>query len=274
MPEGHVSHRNALRLTAALAAARVVRVDAPEPRLGPQRLADRLTGERVERVEARGKHHLLRFVSGRVLHSHLGMVGSWRLLSPDRPLPHRGLWLALATDVHVAAQYRGPRLRLYEPGEAIPALRGLGVDLLDTSADPGAATVHGLRSTDPGRPVGEALLDQRVVSGIGNVIRSETLFLCGIEPWRPVGSLGAEAADRIGRMAGRLLADGVARPGPIVTIDAADPRGRERTWVYGRAGRPCRRCGTPVRSAPMGERNRVVYWCPACQPRSVAPQGG
>ena len=265
MPEGQISHRNALRLGAALNGQVVVRVDAPEPRVGPQRLPERLVGRCVEDVAAEGKHHLIRFASGEVLHSHLGMSGRWRLLTADRPLPQRGLWVALWTERHVAAQYGGPRLRLYEPGEPIPPVAALGPDLLDGAIEPGEATARALARADPARPVGDALMDQRVVSGIGNVYRSETLFLCGISPWRPVGALTAGEAANLGRTASRLLADGVRHHGPITTYRSPDARSRERTWVYGRAGRPCRRCGTPVASRGMGDANRTVSWCPVCQ---------
>ncbi len=267
MPEGQVSHRNAIRFTRALGGRDLVRVLAPEPRLGPQRIPERLAGDRVDRVDAAGKHHLFRFGSGRVLHSHLVMHGVWRLVPADRPLPRGSLWLALCTEEWVAAQYRGPVLRLLEPGERPAGVPLLGPDLLDAAVDPGAAAVSRLARVDPGREVGEALMDQRVVAGIGNVYKSETCFLCGVDPWRPVGSLTGEEARALGATASRLLAEGVRQGGPITTYRAPlgprDPG--DRTWVYGRRGRPCRRCGTPIRSRGQGDANRTTYWCPACQ---------
>lgn len=265
MPEGQVSHRNAIRLTAALAGHGLVRIEAPDPHVVPQRIPERLDGDRIERVDAVGKHHLVRFTSGRVLHSHLGMVGAWRLLSATRPLPRRDLWLALWTDSHVAAQYRGPRLRLYEPGEPIPGIATVGPDLLNPALDPGEVAARRLVALDPDRTVGDALMDQRVMSGIGNVFRSETLFLCGIDPWRLIGDLTSDEAREIGTTGSRLLADGVAHRGPITTYRPPNPNSRERTWVYGRRGRPCRRCGSPIRSRGMGDANRTAYWCPVCQ---------
>ena len=266
MPEGQISHRNAVRLTAALARAALVRIDVPQPRVVPQRIPERLAGDAIERVEAVGKHHLLRFVSGRVLHSHLGMVGSWRLLTATRPIPQRNLWLALWTETHVAAQYGGPRLRLYEPGEPIPGIASVGPDLLNDTLDSGRMAATRLLGLDPDRTVGEALMDQRVMAGIGNIVRSETLFLCGIGPWRRIGDLTHDQAHMIGTTASRMLADGVVEGGRITTYRSANPRSRERTWVYGRSGRPCRRCRMPIRSRGMGDANRTVYWCPACQP--------
>lgn len=265
MPEGQVSHRNAARLTAGLAGVELVRIEAADPRVVPQRIPDRLAGDRIDRVDAVGKHHLLRFASGRVLHSHLGMVGSWRLLTASRPVARRDLWLALWTEHHVAAQYGGPRLRLYEPGEPIPGIASIGPDLLDGGLSPGHVAARRLATVDGDRPVGEALLDQRVVAGIGNVVRSETLFLCGVDPWRRVGDVTADEAAEIGATASRLLAEGVADGGRLRTYRPSDPRSRDRTWIYGRAGRPCRRCRTAIRSRGMGDANRTVYWCPVCQ---------
>lgn len=268
VPEGHVSHRNAQRFGAALTGRELVRVEAPEPRLAGMRLPERLLGDTVTAAEAVGKHHLLRFASGRVLHSHLMMSGVWRLLPAARAPRRGGLFLALWTDRHVAALYRCPAVRLLEPGEPLPrAVAATGPDLLDAAVDPSSATAAALARLEPTRQVGEALMDQRVVAGIGNVYKSETLFLTGIDPWREVGTLSGEEAAALGATAARLLADGVRDRGAIRTYRAPDapPWARERTWVYGRRGRPCRRCGTPVRSRGQGDANRTTYWCPACQ---------
>ena len=261
MPEGHVSHRNALRLTAALAGRDLVRIEAPEPRLAPQRIPERLAGDRVRVVEAVGKHHLLRFESGRILHSHLMMRGAWRLRRASEGSRLPGLWLALCTADHVAALVRGPVVRLLEPGEPLPALAALGPDILDEGLDPGATTAARLARLEPSRTVGEALVDQRVIAGVGNVYKSETCFLAGVDPWRAVGSLEPEEAARLGATAASLLAEGVRRAGRIGT----GPSRRDRTWVYGRAGRPCRRCGAPIRSRGQGDANRTTYWCAVCQ---------
>jgi endonuclease-8 len=262
MPEGHVSHRNAQRLRAALAGRELVRVEAPEPRLALQRIPERLAGDRVAGAEAVGKHHLLRLESGRVLHSHLMMSGAWRVL-PAAQAPRRGgLFLALWTRDSVAALYRCPRVRLLEPGEPLPAdLRATGPDLLDPAVDPAAAAAAALGRLEPTRQVGEALMDQRVLAGIGNVYKSEACFMAGVDPWRPVGTLSAEEAAALGATAARLLADGVRDRGAIRTYrpPGAPAWGRERTWVYGRRGRPCRRCGTPVRARGQGDANRTTY---------------
>lgn len=268
MPEGHVSHRNALRFTAALVGHEIVRVETPEPRMEAQELPRRLLGERVSAAEAVGKHHLLRFESGRVLHSHLMMSGVWRLMPATRTPSRGGLFLALWTRSHVATLYRCPQVRLLEPGQPLPtSLRATGPDLLDSEVDPGPAAGAALARLEAGRQVGDALMDQRVVSGIGNVYKSETCFLTGIDPWRAVGSLTPEEATALGATAARLLGEGVRDAGAIRTFRPPDapPWSRERTWVYGRRGRPCRRCGTRVRSRGQGDDNRTTYWCPTCQ---------
>jgi endonuclease-8 len=270
VPEGQVSHRNAGRFTRALAGRPVLRAWTDEPRVLPQRIPERLAGDTVEGAEARGKHHLLRFASGRVLHSHLMMSGVWRLVPDGRPVRPGGLYLAIQVPGATAALYRCPQVRLLEPGEPLPAaVRRLGPDLLDEHTDPGADTAARLAATEPTRQVGDAVMDQRIVSGIGNVYKSETLFLAGVDPWRAVGSLTPPEAVRIGEIAAGLLAKGVRERGSISTYDppgrppGAAPSGAK--WVYGRRGRPCRRCGTPIRSRGQGDANRTTYWCPRCQ---------
>lgn len=268
MPEGQVSHRNAIRFTAALVGVPLVRVEAPGPRLAGSRIPERLAGDMVTAAEAVGKHHLLRFASGRVLHSHLQMNGVWRLAPAGRPLRRGGLDLALHTERHVATLYRCSRVKLFEPGERLPRdLVGIGPDLVGEGVDPGEAAVAALSACEPGRQVGDALMDQRLVSGIGNVYKSETCFLAGIDPWRAVGSLTADEARLLGETAARLIADDVRSGGRIRTYRpaGAPPWSRESKWVYGRLRKPCRRCGTPVRSRGQGDANRTTYWCPGCQ---------
>lgn len=269
MPEGQISHRNARDFTRALAGLPVTRVWTDEPRIIPQRIPERLAGDTVTGAEARGKHHLLRFGSGRVLHSHLMISGVWRLVPDGHPVRPGGLFLAIQVPGWTAALHRCPNVRLLEPGEPLPtSLQRLGPDLLGAGADPAADAVRALRRADAGRQVGDAVMDQRVMAGIGNVYKSETLFLAGVDPWRAVGSLTDDECARIGGIAAELLEGGVRDRGRITTYEAPGPRrGRamERTWVYGRRGRPCRRCGAPVLSRGQGDANRTAYWCPVCQ---------
>jgi endonuclease VIII len=269
VPEGQISHRNAGDFSRALVGRPLVRVWSEEPRLTPQHIPQRLAGDTVTGAEARGKHHLLRFASGRVLHSHLMMNGVWRLVPEGRPVFPGGLFLGLAVPGWTAALYRCPQVRLLEPHEPLPAsVRRLGPDLLGATTVPGADTARALAAAEPTRQVGDAVLDQRLVAGIGNVYKSETLFLAGVDPWRALGSLTDDERTRIGEIAAELLAKGVRDRGRISTYEEPGrPPGRPSgaKWVYGRRGRPCRRCGTPIRSRGQGDDNRTTYWCPACQ---------
>jgi len=255
MPEGHVSHRNAIRLTSALAGQRIVRVEEG-PRVAAQRLADRLTGRMVERVEAVGKHHLVHIDDGHVLHSHLGMVGRWRVHPVEERLDRSGLWLALFTETTVAAQYRGPTLQLHAPGAPIPQIRRVGPDLLAADGSPDPSVGIDVTRVPADRLVCDVLLDQRVVSGIGNIYRSEALWEVGVNPWTRMGDITQETADALTASAARLLAD-------AMELDRRGPQRRHA--VYRRTGRPCPRCETPIRSMRHGDDNRAVHWCPTCQ---------
>jgi endonuclease-8 len=263
VPEGQVAHYNAARL-ARLVGHAIRRVESPEPRAALHDFERRLRDDRILAARAVGKHHLLAFRSGRVLHSHLRMSGRWRLLAPGRLPARAGLWLALHTDAGTAALYRCPAVRLLEPHEPLPApVAALGPDLLDPDVDPGLATAAALLAADPERAVGDALLDQRLLSGVGNAYKAEALFRAGVSPWRRLADLTAAEARDIGRISASLLADGVRHAGRIRPYRA--PSGRRGRWVYRRAGRPCRECSTPIVSRGQGDANRTAYWCPRCQ---------
>ena len=251
MPEGQISHRNARDLTRTIVGRPLVRIDAPAARLAPHRLPERLAGDTPAAAEARGKHHLLRFASGRILVSHLMMRGVWRVRSAAEA-PWGRPDLVLATRDHQAVLYRCPRLRLLEPGEPLPpALAAVGPDLLDDELDPVRSAEGGLARADPARQVGDALMDQRLVAGIGNVYKSETCFLAGIDPWRAVGTLSAGRA-RAPRGDRRPAAGGGRAPGrPDRHLSAAGhAAGRSDTREVGlRPGGqalPTVRCGDPL----------------------------
>lgn len=257
MAEGDTIHRLAARLGEALAEPITsTRSPAPESPLRRQshRLA-RLLGARLEDAEPRGKHLLLHFDSGLVLHSHLGMGGSWRLAGPGggmgRP-PSRAHAL-LASGDRAAGQFGGRTLALRTAAEirADPVLRSLGPDMLapDLDLDRAAAA---LRDGDPAAPVGEALLDQRLLAGVGNIFKSEGCFAAGIDPWRPAGDLDDAQLREVVAMTRRLMSEAVRS-------------GRRPKRVYRRAGRPCSRCGTAIRSLGQGDANRATYWCAGCQ---------
>jgi endonuclease-8 len=271
VPEGQVAHFNASELS-RLAGGELLGVEAPEPRTRVHDFPGRLGGDAIEAARAVGKHHLLSFASGRVLHSHLRMSGRWRVLSPGRSVSRRGLWLALHTDAGTAALYRCPSVRLLEAHEPLPGpVAALGPDLLAPAVDPGPVLLGAMRATDPGRAIGDALLDQRLTSGVGNAYKAEALFLAGVSPWSAIGDVDDERLRHLGELCAELLADGVRRRGRIVTRDL--PGGRPGRWVYRRAGRPCHRCGATVRSRGQGDANRTSYWCPGCQPAAGARSG-
>jgi endonuclease VIII len=243
MPEGDAIHRAARRLQALV--GQEVEVETPHPRAAVKQLAPVLDGRRLESVEAVGKNLLLRFEGGIVLRSHLRMKGRWRVFPRDGDVLGTP-WLVLRGDEHVAVMSGGSVLEL-ERGRA----RRLGPDIL---ADPPDfdAMIARLRAIEQSRAVGDALLDQRLVAGIGNMWRAEALWAAELSPWR---ALGAATDDELRRVLE------VAHTKMKGRLDGA--RGRRR--VYRRAGRPCPRCGTAIRSWPQGEGARMAYWCPGCQ---------
>ena len=285
MPEGDSLHRAARRLQALV--GRRVEVETPHPRASALRLAERLDGRELQSVEAVGKNLLLTFEGGLVLRSHLRMSGRWQVRRRDsRPQP--GLpWLVLRTVDHEAVLWNGPVLELSDR-----ALRRLGPDILGDPPDL-ERMVENLRNEHPGREVGDALLDQRLVAGIGNLWRSEALWRARVSPWRRLAaisdteledvlgeaarlmraSLDGGVAERAvpaaaGRLEGRGLPD---RTPPRTESRTVTDRPRERA-VHRRAGRPCPRCGVPIRSCGQGDDNRTAYWCPGCQRGEVPPE--
>jgi endonuclease-8 len=259
VPEGDTVWLTAHRLHAALAARPLLRADLRVPKLATADLAGRRTLE----VVARGKHLMARLDGGVTLHSHLQMDGSWHLYAPGerwRAGPVHQVRAVLGTRERTAVGYRLAVLELLPTAEEDTAVGHLGPDLLGPDWDPVRAL--GALAADPARPLGEALLDQHNLAGIGNVYVAELCFLRGVTPWTPFGQV--PGPERLVALAKRLLEANKHRPGHITTGDTR--RGRTH-WVYGREHQPCLRCGTPVRRAEhgLGERARVAYWCPRCQ---------
>jgi endonuclease VIII len=217
-----------------------------------------MVGRKVEKVEANGKHLLLRFDSGHVLHTHLRMTGSWHVYSSGErwQRPASQAKVSVTCGERVAVCFNAPVVELLAPGaeENHPSLAGLGPDVLDRPIDLDEVRLRA-RQRPPDTPLGELLLDQRVVAGIGNIWRCEALFLEGRNPWAPVSTVSDEELDALVSTAGRIMGESL---GPFT--------GRPQRWVYRRAGRPCHRCRTPVQSRPQGEQVRTAYWCPTCQP--------
>jgi endonuclease-8 len=222
-----------------------VGVEAPNARARSTGIAERLDGRVLEAAEARGKNLLLRFEGGYVLRSHLRMSGSWRVVPADEEIAGRP-WLVLRGRERQAVLRGGSVLELTDR-----ATRRLGPDILD---EPPAFDVMlaNLRATDPRRELGEALLDQRLVAGIGNLWRAEALWQAELSPWLRLG----EAADD------ELIA--ALRAAAGLMRGSVEGRRADRK-VYRRAGRPCPRCGTTIRSRGQGDDNRIAYWCPRCQ---------
>lgn len=244
MPEGDALHRAARRLQPLV--GETLEVEAQHPRAAATGVADRLDGRRLESVEAIGKNLLLRFEGGLVLRSHLRMTGRWTVR--ERGAPSRGRpWLVLRGAAREAALWGGPVLEL-----SSRATRRLGPDILARPPD-FDGMVAGLRRADQGRAVGDALLDQRLVAGIGNVWKAESLWRARVSPWRPLAEVTDDELRTVLGEAARLMRR---------SVDG----GRQARAVYRAAGRPCPRCSTPIESRGQGDDNRTAYWCPSCQP--------
>ncbi|XRQ03516.1 DNA-formamidopyrimidine glycosylase family protein [Actinomadura welshii] len=260
MPEGDVVWLTARRLHEALAGRPLTRSDFRVPRLAT---AD-LRGRAVLEAVPRGKHLLVRVEGGLTVHTHLMMDGRWQIRRAGPPPRDHRVRLVLANAEWQAAGRSLGIVELLRTAEEDAAVGHLGPDLLDPSWDARAAAESVVRLGErPGRAIGEALLDQTRLAGIGNVYKAEVLFLRGVNPWAPVGDVPDLPA--LVELAHRLLDANKERHGHITTGDLG--RGREH-WVYGRAGRPCRRCGTRIARADQGSRagERVTFWCPHCQP--------
>jgi endonuclease-8 len=258
MPEGDTLHRTAAGLGPYLVgrAVTAARVRAG----GPQ--VQRIVGSTITAVEAAGKNLLIRFDNGLELRTHLRMNGSWHRYRPGERWrrPASRARLVLEVPGAVAVCFDAPVVELFEArAEAIhPTLSRLGPDLLAAGYGPEHATEARRRLRDPARAgmtISAALLDQRALAGIGNIWRNEALFHERVDPWVPVGELDDATLDRLVATAHRLLRASADRSAT-----------RSPMSVYRRAGRPCRRCGTLVRSSvPDAGIPRTTYWCPACQ---------
>jgi endonuclease-8 len=293
MPEGDVVWRTARQLDEALSGRVLTRSDFRVPRFA----TTDLTGRVVTGTVPRGKHLLTRVDGGITVHSHLRMDGSWRIrpASAYPPRDHR-IRLVLGNDERQALGYLLGVVEVLPSKSEERVVGHLGPDLLGPDWD-AAEAVRRLRA-DPGRPIAEALLDQRNLAGIGNLYKAEVLFLRGIDPWRPAGEIDDLTA--LVELARQLLDANKDRIGQVTTGSLTPG---QQTWVYGRGGRPCRRCGGPVRRISSGQSGgiapaqtggisaaqsggispaqrggengrgrlgdadeRVTFWCPHCQP--------
>jgi endonuclease-8 len=254
MPEGDTVWNAASRLGEALAGRVLTRSDFRVPRFA----TTDLTGQTVTEVVSRGKHLMIRTDKGLTVHTHLSMEGTWRVRpAAERLRDSHRIRLVLANDQWQAIGHQLGTVEVLPTEHEDRVVGHLGPDLLGPDWDQ-AEAVRRLRA-DPDRPAGEALLDQRNLAGIGNVYKSEVLFLRGIRPSRPIGEI--EDLNAVVTLARRMLDANKTRLDRVTT----GVRGRgKQTWVYGRRGQPCQRCGTPIRWAEQDD--RITYWCPSCQP--------
>ncbi len=255
MAEGDTIRRAARRIEAAIGGDEV-ETSAPNPR-GRAAGLERIDGAVLERADAHGKHLLLRF-GDLVLHSHLGMSGSWHIYRRGEPWrkPAGAAWTVLRGSEAEAVQFGGPTLRILRV-DALrrdPVLARLGPDVLADDFD-AAVVARSLRAASD-RTLGDALLDQALVAGIGNIFKSEACFAARLDPWRRVADLSDEELSRALQAAHDLMHEAVVR-------------GRPARAVYRRAGQPCLVCGTPIASRGQGDANRTTYWCRVCQGKGM-----
>jgi endonuclease-8 len=232
-----------------------------------------ITGRTVEEVRSVGKHLLMRFSGGLILRTHMRMNGSWHVYRPGESWhrPRRHMRVVVATSDFEAVGFNIPVAEFIAEQDLSRnrELGRLGPDLLSDEFDDEAAVRRiAARGSEE---IGDVLLDQRTVAGVGNVYKSETLFACGISPFAAAGSLNDDTLRSLVATARGLLRLNVSTNLPAMTTYTGYRRttGRddpgERLWVYGRAGRPCRRCGTAIQVKKQGMDARTTYWCPSCQ---------
>lgn len=273
MPEGDTIYRAARTLQRALAGQLIRRFETGLAQLAVLDRDEPIEGRTIDRVESVGKHLLMTFSGALILRTHMRMNGSWHIYRPgekwQRPESSRRIvletreWVAVAFDVYNAEFVRADLL------STDPVVATLGPDLLgDFDANEALARVRKSGS----RHMHEVLLDQRVMAGIGNVYKSELLFLSGIHPDTPAAMVDDERWQEIMRQAQSLLRANVAEASPsgIVTYrglrrTTGQMNPSDRLWVYGRSGKPCRKCGTVIAFRKDGDAARVTYWCPTCQ---------
>jgi len=238
-------------------AGRVPELRTPHPRLRGNRWPDRLGGREVTAVDAHGKHLFVHFEGDLVIHSHLRMTGSWgtyRAGQRWRRSPRRA-WLVMSADDREVVQFDGPVLELMTEARSRfdQRIAGLGPDIIKEPFDE-ARVVRRLREEDPTRPIGDVLLQQQVVAGIGNLWKVEGCWAAEIDPWRPAGKVSDDEVLAILR--------GIR---PKMQQSARDGMQDKFRVVYGQKSRPCPRCGTRIAERGQWEDNRTTFWCPGCQ---------
>jgi endonuclease VIII len=272
MPEGDHIFRTARTLNRALAGHEVVRFESVLPALTRVQEDTPITGRTIESVTAAGKHVLMRFSGGLVLRTHMRMNGSWHIYRPGEAWqrPRRDMRMMVATKGFEAVGFNVPVAEFLKPAEMArhEDLRLMGPDLLGPRFDEDEA-IRRFRER-PSMEIADAVLNQRLVAGAGNVYKSEVLFLCGVSPFALVRDVNDDSLREILATARKHLQANVADPKGGITTYRGYRRGSgrdasERRYVYGRARKPCRKCGTLIRVRAQGPHARLTYWCPTCQ---------
>jgi len=276
MPEGDTIYRTARALGRALTGKPITAFHSEYAQIAASHDQTPITGLTITEIEARGKYLLIHFSDERILATHMLMSGSWHIYRPGESWqqPRSNARIILETADFVAVGFRVPIARIYTPetlrrDRKIPKTEN---DVLSPNFDPAKAVQRLMkRGSDE---LGDALLRQDILAGVGNVFKSEICFLLGLSPFRPVSTLTEKQAAEIVATAQKLLAANVLEDSDnlIVTYSGlnrrttghADPTAN--LWVYGRKNEPCRRCSTPIRRALQGPNARSTYWCPNCQP--------
>ena len=259
MPEGDTIHFAANRIRPVLEGHVPDALETPHPRFGRDRWPERLEGRAVRSVDAYGKHLFLRFEGGLTIHSHLRMTGSWRVLEAGAKWPRseRSAWLRIRRGDREVLQFNGPVLELMTDSRTRfdQRIAALGPDICAPELDEGRF-LRRLREDDPTRPIGDALLQQQTIAGIGNFWKAEGCFAAGIDPWRPTGRVTDEEVLAI-----------VAETRPRMQRSARDGYQTRFKRIYGRAGQPCPRCGeaSSIRVRGQWDDNRPTFWCEGCQ---------
>lgn len=257
MPEGDTIRYAVNRMRPVLEGRVPDEIVTPQRRHAMDRWPERLAGRTVRGIDAHGKHLFLHFEGDLVLHSHLRMTGTWGVYERGRRWGRspRRAWLLLRTPSHEVVEFDGPVLELMTESRTRfdRRLAALGPDVLadDFDAD---RFLRRLRQDDPTRPIGDALLDQRTIAGIGNLWKAEACWEAGVDPWRSTGAVSDDDA----------LALVAAARTPMLAA-AAHGHTNRAPQVYRRAGRPCPRCGVRIRARGQGDDNRRTFWCPRCQ---------
>ena len=271
MPEGHTIHRQA-RLQKKRFVGEPLQVWSPQGRFSLGAAA--LDGHAIEEIEAVGKHLFYKWDHGELLHVHLGLFGRFRTYREEPPPPTDGTRLALES-TEATTYLSGPTIcALIDESRRDEIVARLGPDPLATVGHAEAVEHIAEHLSRRSSPISAALLDQKVISGIGNVYRSELLFLTGIHPLTPskeltdhqIAELWGETVRQLelGERSGRIV---TTSPEHVGVQRRSDIRRSQRSYVYKRLGKPCRMCGTPIEMSEAG--NRKVWWCPACQRRSA-----